>query len=279
MPDESAVTVVTIAHGRHDHLVRQREVLREVAAGVPHVVVAMEDPEIGRLLEGDPDVVLREVPADALGLPLAAARNLGVATAIDEGAELVVLLDVDCLPGPDLLRRYAEAARAAPGDMLCGPVTYLAAGVRPTRAAELTALTSPHPARPAPPDDQVVRTADHDLFWSLSFAVTPATWARVGGFCEEYVGYGGEDTDLAWSARDRGVGLCWVGGAHAYHQWHPVSAPPVEHLQDIVRNARIAHRRWGRWPMSGWLTAFAERGLIRWEGNDVKVLRDPPSPD
>ena len=68
MPDESAVTVVTIAHGRHDHLVRQREVLREVAAGVPHVVVAMEDPEIGRLLEGDPDVVLREVPADALGL-------------------------------------------------------------------------------------------------------------------------------------------------------------------------------------------------------------------
>jgi hypothetical protein len=55
--------------------------------------------------------------------------------------------------------------------------------------------------------------------------------------------------------------MWWVGGARAYHQWHPVSDPPVEHVEDIVRNANLFHERWGWFPMEGWLTAFAERGL------------------
>lgn len=258
--------VVTVAHGRHDHLQAQRVGLREVAKGVPHVVVAMGDPAIADLLADDEDVILVDLPADPAGLPLAAARNAGVARAVEVGADLVVLLDVDCIPGPELLRRYVEAATLAGEDLLCGPVTYLPEGVRPAAVADLLPLTDPHPARPSPPDGDVVRGGDLDLFWSLSFAATPATWQRIGGFCEEYVGYGGEDTDFAWSAGARGVGLTWVGGAHAYHQWHPVSRPPVEHLDDIVRNARIAHRRWGRWPMTGWLDAFAERGLVRWDG-------------
>jgi hypothetical protein len=37
----------------------------------------------------------------------------------------------------------------------------------------------------------------------------------------------------------------WIGGAHAFHQFHPVSDPPVQHLYDIVRNAEIFHQRWG----------------------------------
>ena len=40
------------------------------------------------------------VDGDPLGLPLARARNIGVETALAAGAELVVLLDVDCVPGP-----------------------------------------------------------------------------------------------------------------------------------------------------------------------------------
>jgi hypothetical protein len=54
----------------------------------------------------------------------------------------------------------------------------------------------------------------------------------------------------------------WVGGAHAFHQFHPVSDPPVEHVHDIVRNAKVFHQRWGWWPMSNWLNAFEQRGLI-----------------
>lgn len=265
------IVVVTVAHGRHEHLLRQRRLLREVAPGTPHVVVAMDDAQIVALLRDDPHVGVVEVPGHPDGLPLAAARNAGVSTALDSGADLVVLLDVDCLPGPGLLEGYERAAAQVPDDLLCGPVTYLPEGVLPERADELAGLSRPHPARPAPPPGELVRDGDHDLFWSLSFAVTPSTWRTLGGFCEEYVGYGGEDTDLAWTARDRGVGLTWVGGAQAYHQWHPVSSPPVEHVVDIVRNARVAHRRWGRWPMRGWLAELEARGLVRWEADGPVV--------
>ena len=46
---EGAV-VVTVAHGRHDHLLRQRRLLRQVAPSTPHVVVAMDDAQIVALL-------------------------------------------------------------------------------------------------------------------------------------------------------------------------------------------------------------------------------------
>lgn len=97
----------------------------------------------------------------------------------------------------------------------------------------------------------------------MSFACSDDAWRRSGGFCEDYVGYGGEDTDFARVALVTGLDLGWVGAARAFHQWHQVSRPPVEHVADIVRNARIFHARWGEWPMLGWLEAFEERKLVR----------------
>ena len=75
-------------------------------------------------------------------------------------------------------------------------------------------------------------------------------------------GYGAEDTDFGRKAEMLGIDLAWVGGARAYHQHHPVSDPPVEHLEDILRNGALYARRWGTWPMGGWLNAFEQRGLI-----------------
>jgi N-acetylglucosaminyl-diphospho-decaprenol L-rhamnosyltransferase len=73
--------------------------------------------------------------------------------------------------------------------------------------------------------------------------------------------------DFGQRARAAGLDLHWVGGADAFHQHHPVSDPPVEHLDDILRNGAHFAARWGWWPMEGWLRAFAERGLIRPEGD------------
>ena len=109
---------------------------------------------------------------------------------------------------------------------------------------------------------QIVETTDYELFWSLSFAVRTATWTRIGGFCTDYSGYGGEDTDFGQVARSLAIPMCWVGNAHAFHQFHPVSDPPVEHLSDILANAGVFHRRWGWWPMGGWLDQFQAAGLI-----------------
>ncbi|KGN42257.1 glycosyltransferase family 2 protein [Knoellia aerolata] len=268
-------TVVTIVKGRHDHLREQRRVLRSLAPGTPHVVVAMGDAAIDAVVGPDDRTTVVHVDDDPRGLPLAKARNTGVQTALAAGAELVVLLDVDCVPGPGLVDAYRRAAERAPDALLAGPVTYLREGVRvPEDPHDLTALRAPHAARPDPPPGELVRGGDHDLFWSLSCAVTASTWRTLGGFHEGYVGYGAEDTDLGRVARARGVDLVWVGGADAYHQFHPVSHPPVGHLEDIVRNATTFHERWGEWPMRGWLDEFERRGLLRLEGSRLIVLPD-----
>jgi len=73
---------------------------------------------------------------------------------------------------------------------------------------------------------------------------------------------GGEDTDFGQLAASHRIDLTWVGGAWAYHQFHPGADPPVQHLDDIVRNASVFHQRWGWWLMTGWLHEFERRGLI-----------------
>lgn len=265
----TTVAVVTLAHGRRHHLANQHRMLA-LGSRRPdlYTVVAMDDDAIAPRTDRGlaRDVVRVDVGPE--GLPLAAARNRGVAHAIDAGADVVVLLDVDCLPGFDLVAAYADAARTLPDRLWSGPVTYLEPGIVVDHPAELAAYDDPHPARPAPSPGEVLPSTDPSLFWSLSFAVTPATWARIGGFDEAYVGYGGEDTDLAYRTIAAGVDLWWLGSARAYHQHHPVSAPPVEHVDAILRNGRIFHRRWGTWPMLGWLTAFERLGLVRREGED-----------
>ena len=212
---------------------------RQEPAAARHVVVAMGCGEARRCRAAcgeTAEVVAVERPA--AGLPLARARNAGAERALAGGAELLVFLDVDCLPGGGLLDRYRAAAGRAGPALLCGPVAYLPPEPRGGYPATgLRALAAPHPGRPAPPDGVLQRGGDHALFWSLSFAVTSATWRRIGGFSEVYVGYGGEDTDFGQLARRAGADLCWVGGALAFHQHHPVSSPPVQHLDDILRNA------------------------------------------
>jgi N-acetylglucosaminyl-diphospho-decaprenol L-rhamnosyltransferase len=260
-----SVAVVTIAHGRHDHL---RYQLRSLMAGERwpdrYVVVAMDDNRITSVVEGRalrPWVV--DVAAGGVGLPLARARNVGVRRAIACGADVVVLMDVDCMAGPELVTGYELAVRADPDTVWSGPVSYLSppspSGYDVDRLSE---LDDPHPGRPAPAPGELVHQADPDLFWSLSFAVHADTWQRVGGFCEEYTGYGAEDTDFARLAVARGMRFGWTGTARAYHQYHPTSDPPVQHLESIVRNATLFHRRWGAWPMWGWLDEFERRGLV-----------------
>lgn len=242
------VGVATLQRGRHHHL-------RAQAAGVAaqdhpvarYVVVSMdaEPPAV-------PGAEVVPHPADR-ALPLAAARNRALA-ALDD-CDLAVLLDVDCIPAPDLVRHYAAADGEA---LLAGPVHYLEPGK--------TQTSEPVDRRGAPGVEP-----RHELFWSLSFAVRPAVHAAIGGLDEDYTGYGGEDTDYAFAARAAGVPLRWADG-WAFHQHHPVSSPPREHLEDIVRNANRFRAKWGVWPMEGWLRAFADAGLVYWD-DDGDALR------
>lgn len=263
--------VITVARGRHTHLARQEAGLARMHRPPDaRVLVAVDDPDIGRLARRGSDVL--HLDCGTRALPLARARNAGARQAIDGGAELLIFLDVDCIPSPSLVTDYLDAHHRAGCDaLLCGPVTYLPPAPDGYDLDALGELTDPHPARPVPAPGELLPADDHDLFWSLSFAVSASAWQRIGGFCEEYTGYGAEDTDFAAVARAASIPLLWVGGAHAYHQHHPVSNPPVEHLGDIVANSAVFRRRWGRWPMPGWLDSFENDGLLVRDGDQITL--------
>jgi len=278
VPEIAVVTTVRdrIAHlaGMRRGLTGQRLIRRP--GEVEHVIVRMGGADPWVAMPDGPPVVQVEMclPAgvDGQRLPLAAARNAGAAAT---SADLLIFLDVDCIPCPELIERYRWVAQQS-GGLLAGPVGYLpeAIGGRSVVADELARLAVPHPARPVPADGVLVRECRYELFWSLSFAIRRADYAALGGFCEEYVGYGGEDTDLAFTARKLRMPFSWVGGAWAWHQYHLVEDPPRSHLRDIVANAQVFRRRWGTWPMEGWLRAFADEGLIEWDstGDTLRLL-------
>lgn len=268
LPARGSTAVITLCSAaRLDHVERQAEAL--ATADVVHIGVWL-DAEPPPALHG---MTMLHVPPGDHGLRLAAGRNTGAAKAIDLGLRLLVFLDADCVPGSRMLHRYQDASSRHPGALLCGPVTYLREEQTDLDPLSLDRMTAPHAARPAPPDgvNHLARADDYRLFWSLSFAVTASTWERAGGFHAEYQGYGAEDTDFGRAAREAGIPLLWVGGAHAYHQWHETGSPPWAHLDDILRNAAVFADRWGDTPMEGWIAAFAEAGVI--ESRDGRWVR------
>ena len=261
--------VITIVSGRHDHLLAQQKGLL-LGTRLPdlYVVVAMGDPKALELTRRGPltgsttAVSLHDIPVDG-PLPLAAARNVGAVAALAAGADVLIFLDVDCVPSPTLVAVYEKAVRNEARPALhCGVVEYLEQGVDAGRIHPAQLAGTPHPARPQPEPGVSTASQDWPLFWSLSFAVSNLTWQQLGGFCENFRGYGGEDTDFGYHAFLSGIDLRWLGGAVAYHQHHDSQHPPIAHLADIVRNATVFHRRWGFWPMLGWLAEFRDLGLV-----------------
>ena len=268
------IAVVTVVRGRLDHLAVQQAALKSQPTPHERTVVQMGGPSLRATLAGS-EVTLVTIKDDGDPLPLAAARNAGASATT---SDMLIFLDVDCIPSPSLLALCADALVQV-GGVVAGPVGYLPPGATAasTDPAVLSRLAVPHPARPVPAAGKLLREWRYELFWSLSFGIRRDNWDRMGGFCEAYTGYGGEDTDFAFRARRADIPLHWVGGAWAWHQHHPVSAPPREHLNDIVRNSALFHQRWGEWPMTGWLTAFRDAGLIDWNPDEGRCVLAPES--
>jgi len=266
------LAVITIVRGRHDHLAGQIGGLRvQGRAPDTYVVVAIDDPGahdlVGKLAPPEWDVRTPLSPLRDGRLPLSQARNLGAATARAAGAEHLVFLDVDCIPNPTLVERYGEvlgqATDHAGPRVVCGDVAYQQPPPPPGGGAGTDSPPRHHPARPPLPPGEMRVVDDVSLFWSLSFAVTAHDFSLVGGFDEDYLGYGAEDTDFGQRLASGGGRLYFVGGAGAVHQYHPSPSPPVQHVADIVTNANVFAGKWGWWPMLSWLEQFRDLGLAQ----------------
>lgn len=265
------IGIGTIQRGRETALKRQACAISGLHDCERHVIVSMDmtPPPLGGA-----ELVHMPIP-DGDALPLATARNRAIKALSD--LDLIVMLDVDCIPDPRLLVRYADARALQPDGLFIGPVAYL--GPTPENRCELTdeklRAARVRPTKRHFPSAGIAQESRYELFWSLSFALSPETAEHIGGFDEAYRGYGGEDTDYGLRAETAGVGLWKVAGAWAYHQHHGSVSPPTEHLGSIVVNARRFRSRWGFWPMGGWLTQFAQCGLIAWDPSGDTLTMTP----
>ncbi|MCJ2066627.1 galactosyltransferase-related protein [Methylobacterium sp. J-088] len=269
-----SATVITLNKGRDAHLARLLEGLARGAPPATCVVV-----EIGDSPAPLPDLPfpVERVPFPHAGLPLAAARNAGRRAA---RTETLIFLDVDCIPSAGLVAGLSRAIAEQDG-LICCEIGYL-----PARAVvdgwdegDLDRLGQPHPVRVFPDAGAVTVAPQPGLFWSLAFAVRAGTYDRLGGFDELFLGYGAEDTDLAFRADAAGVPILFLGGPRAYHQHHPAYDPPLQHFRDIVANASRFQARHGLWPMDGWLDRFARLGLIAARWREGIVIRRDPTPE
>ena len=268
----SSISLLTIVSGRRTQLHNLLRGVREQATKPREVIVVfMNEPVPQELPNPGCAMYLHSLLDPEHPLPLAAARNRAAAHA---RGDMLAFLDVDCIPHPDYLTHLKHAICLTQG-LVTGDVHYLPRGAAADNWSynSLEQVAEAHPHRPVVPADRALIPLSYYLFWSLSFGLRRSDFARLGGFDERYTGYGGEDTDLAFTARE--VRLPLFGSqARVYHQYHPSYSPPYNHLRDIVANANRFYRKWQMWPMEGWLKQFEREGYILWEPEAVRVIRD-----
>lgn len=269
------VSVLTLSHGRAEHLVNLVRGLDRSVQPPDELIVAVMQPEPYLL----PEVAfpVRQVLLDGDRICLAEARNAAAQAA---RGDLLVFLDVDCIPSPGLLGDYLEAARTH-GGILMGEVGYLPAGATAGGIdfSRFERVAVKHAERAGPPIERVGPCNDYRCFWSLNFALSARTFRAIGGFDTRYVGYGGEDTDFGRTAAAKGIPLWWVRGAKAYHQYHKHHMPPVHHLDSVLANAKVFADKWGEPTMQHWMRAFRLMGLVEPDGAGGWIKLREPGPE
>lgn len=267
-------SVLTLVRGRKAQLTRLMEGLALQQSKPAELVIAWMQHEPHPDLP-DPGCPVRHVIVPDEALPLAKARNSAAKRAT---GDFLIFLDVDCIPGRCLVAAYERAGEDNEG-LLLGEVLYLPANATDGALdfAKLDRLGVPHPSKPPMPELGVRVEPDVGQLWGLSFALTRQNYFAVGGMSELFEGYGGEETDFATRLGDFGLPFFWTAGARCYHQHHPISVPPLQHFDAILRNAALFHERHGRWCMDYWLDQFQKLGLIAWSAgaSEIRLLRRP----
>jgi glycosyltransferase involved in cell wall biosynthesis len=153
---------------------------------------------------------IRHIPGDYGGR--ASARNAGIATA---RAPVVLFTDADIIAAPDLLERHA-AGHAASAKRIAIVGCEL----------QVKSLDDYRMQRDQPATRKPLHPPGRNRLSWLYFLTGNASVRRedllaVGGFDEDFTGYGHEDLELGYRLQKAGVELRYDAGAVNYH-WHPV---------------------------------------------------------
>lgn len=305
------VSVITTCYGRNRHLYNLLASLTHGSIQPDEVIIVNDDADPERLANFDLNIVqiptTADVPTDSdanadadadisakTGFDIGHNRNLGAARAIHD---LLIFLDVDCIVAPTFIEQLSTKLQKQPDALIMGQPRYLTrplleeesrklqSGTLPV--ADLNQLSVYNPYRAnfdesestLTSTDQTImkQTQDYGAFWSLCFAITRQQFERIGGFDTQYTGYGAEDTDFSFMARQLNIDF-YLSADVVYHQQHSVYRPPLNHLDSIVINANRFYDKWQRWPMDGWLSSFTDMGLINWQAEQstpITLIRKP----
>lgn len=162
------------------------------------------------------------------------ARNLGAAATT---AEVLVFVDADCVPDPDLVARHARWHHLAENLVVIGsrhPVdtTAIETGALADGKSDLRSLAfgEPNPGEEAfrPSDNRAVlhrrtagQRAGNEAFRSLvssNFSIRADRFAESGGFSPDFHRWGGEDIELGWRLWNEGMFFVPDDLAACYHQ-------------------------------------------------------------
>lgn len=262
-------SVVTLVKGRKKQV---QNLLASLAAStlLPHeVIIVWMEPESPHSIVSHPQLVVHQVYMEGEALPLAAARNKGFAEA---STDTVIFLDVDCICSPTVCEQMLN--QLTPSTIVSAAVRYLPYLPLTGEYSQHCSQAISHPRR-AQLEHSVA--LPHRMFWSLVFAVCKQTFEQIGGFDEEFAGYGGEDTDFAerFHQADIKFLLC---DDEVLHQYHTKYLPPVNYIGDICTNANYFYRKHGYFPMRKWLDAFCERHWVTFdEGKQQYRVQTPPT--
>ncbi|MFV8224324.1 glycosyltransferase family 2 protein [Christiangramia aquimixticola] len=268
MTTDLKFSVITIVKGRALHLQNLLQGIEKSSLKPTEVVIVSidEDPEISAF-DKLPLNVFRINSEDG-HLPIGKARNYGAKKANNDH---LIFLDVDCIPSSTFFEQILTQAISSK-TLIMGTPRYLTRELpRNYKADDLDKYSIHHPHRPQISGLQ--KTSDYMLFWSLTFYIPKNLFIKLEGFDERYTGYGAEDTDFALKLKHTPGYSFYLSEACVYHQQHPVYSPPVNKVDEIIKNAEIFYSKWNRWVMENWLKAFAEKDLINWSMDATSISK------
>ena len=246
-------SIVTLVKGRKKQLENMLESIRYSSVTPDEVVIVWMEPEKPESTVEDSSLPIKQIYLDDGNLPLSKARNLGF---YHTTSETVIFLDVDCLCSPTLLENLTTKLNE--GIITSAPARYLPFIPLTGDYTEVEQDACVHPKRTSLPTETLL---PYKKFWSLVFALTKNTFDKIGGFDENFTGYGGEDTDFAERFNNKGYGFMFVGD-EVLHQYHHKYTPPLNYLREIVENANYFYSKHRYFPMYTWLQTFCKMGYI-----------------
>lgn len=286
----SPISAVTIVKNRTEKLIHLIAQLEQCSPTPDELVIVWMAPPSGlSLIKSDKFDIVHKFTTQC-ELPIAKARNKGMQAA--KHANLAYL-NVDAVVSPSLFKDGLLALKD--NAVIFTSVVFLSSERCEKPYSDISKceqqigyLASNDDTLPKednneiPSRDQEINHGkfSDDSVCSTVFFIRKADFQKTGGFDEGYAGFGLNDEDFFTNCRALGYSLEQLP-TRTFAPQRPNYQCPVNHLLDFVHNAQRFHAKWGFYPCTEVLTAYAEKGFIdsNYEENGLKVIQLPKQED